>query len=69
LRLLNKKLRIYESPAIDQIPAEIIRTGGNTLRSENHKFINCIWNKGELLEQLDESTGLPFYKMGDKTDL
>jgi hypothetical protein len=45
------KLKRYNSPGIDQIPAELIQTGGNTLRSELHKHINCIWNKEELPEQ------------------
>jgi hypothetical protein len=31
-------------PSIDQIPAELIEAGGNTLRSEIRKRINCIWN-------------------------
>jgi len=26
----------------------LIQAGGNTLRSEIHKLINSIWNKGEL---------------------
>jgi hypothetical protein len=37
------KLKRYKSPGSDQIQA-----GGETLRSEIHKLINSIWNKGEL---------------------
>jgi hypothetical protein len=45
-----EKLKRYKSPGIDQIPAELIQAGGNTLRSEIHKLIDCIWNKEELPE-------------------
>jgi hypothetical protein len=40
-----EKLKSYQSPGFDQIPAELIQAGGNTLRSEVHKLINCILNK------------------------
>jgi hypothetical protein len=46
-----EKLKRYKSPGIDQIPAELIQAGGNTLCSEIHKCINCVWNKEELPEQ------------------
>jgi hypothetical protein len=63
-----EKLKMYKSPGTDQIPAELIQTGGNTLRSEIHKFINCIWNKEELPEQRKESIIAPVYKKDDRTD-
>jgi hypothetical protein len=37
-----KKLKKYKLPGTDQIPAELIQAGGNTLRSEIHKLINSI---------------------------
>jgi hypothetical protein len=37
-----ENLKRYKSPGTDQIPAELIQAGGNTLRSEIHKLINCI---------------------------
>jgi hypothetical protein len=40
-----EKLKRYKLPGTDQIRAELIRAGGNTLRSEIHKLINCILNK------------------------
>jgi hypothetical protein len=57
-----EKLKRYKSPGIDQIPAELIQAGGNILRSEIHKLINCIWNKEELPEQWKESIIVPIYK-------
>jgi hypothetical protein len=62
------KLKRYKSPGIDQILAELIQAGENTLRSEIHKLINCIWNKEELPEQWRESIIVPIYKKGDKID-
>jgi hypothetical protein len=39
------KLKRYKSPDVDQIPAELIQTGGETLLSEIHKLIRLTWNK------------------------
>jgi hypothetical protein len=55
-----EKLKRYKSPGIDQIPAELIQAGGNTLRSEIHKLINCIWNK-EALPGLKHETNKDIY--------
>jgi hypothetical protein len=63
-----ENLKRYKSPGTDQIPAELIQAAGNTLRSEIHKLINCVWNKEELPEQWKESIIVPMYKKGDKTD-
>jgi hypothetical protein len=42
------KLKRYKSPGTDQMPAELIKAGGEILRSEIHRLICCIWNKEEL---------------------
>jgi hypothetical protein len=42
-----EKFKRYKSPGSDhsdQIPAELIQAGGETLQSEIHKLINSIWN-------------------------
>jgi len=56
-------------PGIDQIPAELIKTGGRTIPYEIHKLIISIWNK-ELPEEWKESVIVPIYsyKKGDKTE-
>jgi hypothetical protein len=61
------KVKRYKSPGVDQIPAELIQAGGETLRLEIHKFIKLIWNK-ELPHQWKESIVVPTHKKGDKTD-
>jgi len=37
-----EKLNRYISPSIDQIPAELIQAGGNTLSSEINRLITSI---------------------------
>jgi hypothetical protein len=49
-----EKLKRHTSPGIDQIPAELIKAGGRTIRSEIHKLINSICNKEKLPEQWKE---------------
>jgi hypothetical protein len=56
------KLKNYKSPDSDQIPAELIQAGGETLRSEIHKLINSLWNKVELPDQWKESI-IRFYRV------
>jgi len=54
-----EKLKRHKSPGINQIPAELIKAEGRTLRSEIHKLINSIWNKEELPEEWKESIIVP----------
>jgi hypothetical protein len=56
----------HTSLGSDKIPAELIQVGEETLRSEIHKLINCIWNKVELTQHWNESLIAPVYKKGDK---
>jgi hypothetical protein len=56
------KLRSYKSPGTDQILAELIKAGGETLCSETHRLIFSIWNKEELPQQRKESIIVPIYK-------
>jgi hypothetical protein len=58
------KLRSYKSPGTDQIPAELIKAGGETLHIKILKLICSIWNK-ELPQQWKESINVPVHKKGD----
>jgi hypothetical protein len=62
-----EKLKRHKSPGTDQIPAELIKAGSRTIRSENHKLINSIWNKEELPKQWKESIVVPVYKKDGTT--
>ena len=60
-----EKLKSHKSPGIDQIPAELIKAGGRTIRN---KLIIAIWNKEEPPEEWKESIIVLIHKKGDKTD-
>jgi hypothetical protein len=45
--------------ASDEIPEELIQTGGEILLSTLHKLINSVWNKEELPDQWKESIIVP----------
>ena len=68
VELVIEKLKSHKSPGIDQIPADLIKAGGRTIRYQIHKLIVSIWNKEELHEEWKESIIVPIYKNGDKTD-
>ena len=62
------KLKKYKSPGIDQIPAELIQDGRNSLLSEIYKLLLAIWKNDMLPEQWKESIIVPIYKKGEKTN-
>jgi hypothetical protein len=68
IEVASGKLKRYKSPGVDQIPAEIIQAGGETVRSEIHKLIKLIRNKVELSHQWKQAIVVPVYKKDDKTD-
>jgi len=45
-------LKGHKSSGIDQIPAELIRARGSTIRGEINKLNNSVFNKEELPEEL-----------------
>ena len=65
---MNLTIHINKSPGIDQIPAELIKAGCRTIRSETHKLINSIWKKEKLPESWKKSIILPIFRKGDKTN-
>jgi len=58
---------LHKSPGIDQIPAELIKAGGRTIRGAIHKLITAIWSKEELPEEWKGSVIVPIHEKGDKT--
>jgi hypothetical protein len=42
VEIVIAKLKKYKSPGTDQIPAELVHAGGETLWSKIHKLINSI---------------------------
>ena len=66
VELAIEKLKSLKSPGIDQIPAELIKAGGRTIRCAIHKLIISIWIKEELPDELKESIIVPIHKRGIK---
>jgi len=66
VELAIEKLKSHKSPGIDQIPAELIKSGVRTIRCAIHKLIIAIWNKKELSEEWKESIIVPIHKKGIK---
>jgi hypothetical protein len=62
------KLLLQSLKGSDQIPAELIQAGGETLWPLIHKLINSIWNMVELPDQWKESSLSPVHKKGCKND-
>jgi hypothetical protein len=62
VELANEELKSHKSPGTDQIPAELFKAGGKTIRCEIYKLIIAIWNKEELCKEWKESIIVPIYK-------
>jgi hypothetical protein len=56
------KLKRYKSLGTDQIPAKLIKSGGEIICSEIHRLICSTWNKEELPQQWKESIIVPIHK-------
>jgi len=54
VELAIDKLKSHKSPGIDQIPADLIKTGGRTIYLEIHKLIISVWKKEKLPEEWKE---------------
>ena len=65
VELAIEKLKSHKSPGIDQIPAELLKAGGGTIRCAIHKLFIPIWNKEELPGEWKESI-VPIHKKGDR---
>jgi len=59
-----EKTKRHKSSGIDQIPAELVKVGCRTVRSEIFVLINSIWNKEEFPEERKASITVPIYKKG-----
>ena len=58
------KLKSHKAPGIDQIPAELIKSGGRTICLEIDKLNTAIWKKEEQPEKLRESIIILIHKKG-----
>jgi hypothetical protein len=65
-KLAIEKLKSHKSPGTDQIPAELNKARGRTIRYEVHNLIISIWNKKELPEEWKQSIIALIYKKSIK---
>ena len=59
--LAIEKIKSHKSPGTDQIPAELIKAGGGTIRHGIHKLIISIKNKEELPEEWNDGMSRSLY--------
>jgi hypothetical protein len=62
------KLKSYKLLGVDQVAAELIQAGGETLHSKIRRLIKLIWNKEKLHHQWKESVVILIYKKDGKSD-
>jgi len=54
VEMVIEKLKGHKSPGTDQIPADVIKVGGRTIRSKINKLYNSTRNREEMPEQWKE---------------
>ena len=60
--LAIEELKRYNSPGVDQIPAELVKAGSRTNRAVTHTLFISILNKNELPEECKNSIIVRIYK-------
>src|SRR5450830_859062 len=56
-----------KSAGLDNIPAELLNFGGDSLADHLHQIIAKIWTEETWIEQWNNSWINPIHKKGDKT--
>ena len=60
-----KELKNNKAPGIDNLPAELIKEGGNKLIYFLHKLFELIWIKETIPEEWKTGVICPIHKKGD----
>lgn len=60
------KLKNNKAAGPDNIPAELIKLGGRSLRQRLHKLICQVWTSEQLPNEWNESHICPIFKKGDR---
>jgi hypothetical protein len=63
---ISNKLKLIKAAGSNNIPPELPKHGGRTLRQKLHKLILMIWNNEQLPQQWNEGIICPVYKKGDR---
>lgn len=65
-KALNK-LKNHKAPGTDEIPAELLKYGGDALHRQIHQLITHIWLEERIPARWKENIIVPIHKKGDKT--
>ena len=63
-----KKLKNYEAPGTDNIPAELLKFGGERLKQWLKHIFSSIWIKEEIPKQRLKGIICPMHKKGDQLE-
>ena len=50
----------------DEVPAELLKLGGDTIALVLHRIIQIAWKTGKWPEDCTQSTFVPMFKKGDR---
>jgi len=59
-------LKLNKAVGSDNIPPEMLKHGGRTLKQKLYKLILMIWNNEKVPQQWNEGIICPVYKKGDR---
>jgi len=62
-----KSLKPDKAAGPDNLTAELLKLGGDTVASELREIIESVWDTGKWPEDWTTSTFIPLYKKGDIT--
>jgi hypothetical protein len=65
---VTKCLKSHKAPGTDQILAELLKKGGETLQRRTHHLIKLIWVQHKMPEEWSMGIIQPIYKKGDKLE-
>jgi hypothetical protein len=61
-----KNLKNNKAPGTDNIPAELLKYGGNELMKSIYELIILVWGKEQIPKEWCKSIIFPIHKKGDK---
>ena len=67
VRRAIKALKNHKTPGLDNIPAALLKYGGEALKYEVWEIIQIIWRCEEMPGAWDTGNIIPVHKKGDKT--
>ena len=68
IKMAIKELKKGKAPGCDEIPAELLKNGGEVLEKEIYRLIKEIWNKERLPTKWQKGIIIPIYKKGSKLE-